>query len=147
MTHPNLRVYICMSWSADLPPSFQKPSAAVMITNDLLKWHRTFWAKKDLTGYETNLCLSCFSQHPKVRNVFNLDFPDSNHLAKTLTIVSGLDTVNLTYHNFFASKEKVTQVRIHCLHLLCVLLCYWHSAFLTFVTLTPSHCPNTATDH
>ncbi|XP_028250892.1 1-phosphatidylinositol 4,5-bisphosphate phosphodiesterase beta-2 isoform X2 [Parambassis ranga] len=48
-------------------------------------------------------------KHPKVRNVFNLDFPDSNHLAKTLTIVTGLDTVNLTYHNFFASKEKVTQ--------------------------------------
>ncbi|XP_031134676.2 1-phosphatidylinositol 4,5-bisphosphate phosphodiesterase beta-2 isoform X2 [Sander lucioperca] len=48
-------------------------------------------------------------KHPKVRNVFNLDFPDSNHLAKTLTIVSGLDTVNLTYHHFFASKEKVTQ--------------------------------------
>ena len=52
----------------------------------------------------------CLLQHPKVRNVFNLDFPDSNHLAKTLTIVSGPDTVNLTYHNFFASKEKVTQV-------------------------------------
>ncbi|XP_037550981.1 1-phosphatidylinositol 4,5-bisphosphate phosphodiesterase beta-2 [Nematolebias whitei] len=48
-------------------------------------------------------------KNPKVRNVFNLDFPDSNHLAKTLTIVSGLDTVNLTYYNFFASKEKVTQ--------------------------------------
>ncbi|XP_029316401.1 1-phosphatidylinositol 4,5-bisphosphate phosphodiesterase beta-2 [Cottoperca gobio] len=48
-------------------------------------------------------------KHTKVRNVFNMDFPDSNHLAKTLTIVSGPDTVNLTYHNFFASKEKVTQ--------------------------------------
>ncbi|XP_074547434.1 1-phosphatidylinositol 4,5-bisphosphate phosphodiesterase beta-2 [Halichoeres trimaculatus] len=48
-------------------------------------------------------------KHPKVRNVFNLDFPDSNHLAKTLTIVSGPDMVNLTYHNFFASKEKLTQ--------------------------------------
>uniref|UniRef100_A0A665UW96 1-phosphatidylinositol 4,5-bisphosphate phosphodiesterase n=1 Tax=Echeneis naucrates TaxID=173247 RepID=A0A665UW96_ECHNA len=48
-------------------------------------------------------------KHPKVRNVFNLDFPDSNHLAKTLTIVAGPDTVNLTYYNFFASKEKVTQ--------------------------------------
>lgn len=47
--------------------------------------------------------------------MFNLDFPDSNHLAKTLTIVSGPDTVNLTYHNFFASKEKVTQVIAeHC---------------------------------
>ena len=50
------------------------------------------------------------SQHPKVRNVLNLDFPDSNHLAKALTIVSGPDMVNLTYHNFFAPKEKLTQV-------------------------------------
>ncbi|KAK5857231.1 hypothetical protein PBY51_010489 [Eleginops maclovinus] len=48
-------------------------------------------------------------KHSKVRNVFNMDFPDSNHLAKTLTLVSGPDTVNLTYHNFFASKEKVIQ--------------------------------------
>uniref|UniRef100_H3DJB0 Phosphoinositide phospholipase C n=1 Tax=Tetraodon nigroviridis TaxID=99883 RepID=H3DJB0_TETNG len=48
-------------------------------------------------------------KQPKVRNVFNLDFPDSNHLAKTLTIVSGPDTVNLTYHNFFACKEKLAQ--------------------------------------
>uniref|UniRef100_A0A1A7YH78 Phosphoinositide phospholipase C n=1 Tax=Iconisemion striatum TaxID=60296 RepID=A0A1A7YH78_9TELE len=46
-------------------------------------------------------------KQPKVRNVFNMDFPDSNHLAKTLTFVSGPDTVNLTYHNFFASKEKM----------------------------------------
>ncbi|XP_061105892.1 1-phosphatidylinositol 4,5-bisphosphate phosphodiesterase beta-2 isoform X2 [Conger conger] len=38
-----------------------------------------------------------------------MDFPDSHHLAKTLTIVSGLDTVNLTYHNFFAYKENVSQ--------------------------------------
>uniref|UniRef100_A0A3Q2THG8 Uncharacterized protein n=1 Tax=Fundulus heteroclitus TaxID=8078 RepID=A0A3Q2THG8_FUNHE len=51
-----------------------------------------------------------YAKLPKViRNVFNLDFPDSNHLAKTLTIVTGPDMVNLTYHNFFASKEKVTQ--------------------------------------
>nr|XP_040054786.1 1-phosphatidylinositol 4,5-bisphosphate phosphodiesterase beta-2 isoform X1 [Gasterosteus aculeatus aculeatus] len=48
-------------------------------------------------------------KHTKVRNVFNMDFPDSNHLTKTLTIVSGPDTVNLTYHNFFASKDKVSQ--------------------------------------
>ncbi|XP_077094387.1 1-phosphatidylinositol 4,5-bisphosphate phosphodiesterase beta-2 isoform X5 [Siphateles boraxobius] len=44
-------------------------------------------------------------KHPKVRNVFNMDFPDSHHLAKALTIVTGADTVNLTYHNFFAAKE------------------------------------------
>uniref|UniRef100_A0A8C5D3W4 Phosphoinositide phospholipase C n=1 Tax=Gadus morhua TaxID=8049 RepID=A0A8C5D3W4_GADMO len=48
------------------------------------------------------------SQHPKVRNVFNLDFPDSNHLSKSITIVTGMDMVNLTYYNFFASKEKIT---------------------------------------
>uniref|UniRef100_A0AAZ3RAI4 Phosphoinositide phospholipase C n=1 Tax=Oncorhynchus tshawytscha TaxID=74940 RepID=A0AAZ3RAI4_ONCTS len=48
-------------------------------------------------------------QHPKVRNVFNLDFPNSDHLVKTLTVVTGPDMVNLTYHNFFAYKEKVTQ--------------------------------------
>lgn len=41
-----------------------------------------------------------------------MDFPDSNHLAKTLTIVTGLDTVNLTYYNFFAPKENIVQVRI-----------------------------------
>ncbi|KAI2654066.1 1-phosphatidylinositol 4,5-bisphosphate phosphodiesterase beta-2 [Labeo rohita] len=44
-------------------------------------------------------------KHPKVRNIFNMDFPDSHHLAKALTIVTGPDTVNLTYHNFFAAKE------------------------------------------
>ncbi|XP_041121264.1 1-phosphatidylinositol 4,5-bisphosphate phosphodiesterase beta-2 [Polyodon spathula] len=44
---------------------------------------------------------------PKVRNVFNLDFPESHYLTKTLTIVSGPDMVNLTFHNFFASKENV----------------------------------------
>uniref|UniRef100_A0AAQ6IGX5 Phosphoinositide phospholipase C n=1 Tax=Anabas testudineus TaxID=64144 RepID=A0AAQ6IGX5_ANATE len=59
-------------------------------------------------------------KHPKVRNVFNLDFPDSNHLAKTFTVVSGPDMVNLIYHNFFASKDKVTQVINHCTHRLCV---------------------------
>ncbi|KAJ8399144.1 hypothetical protein AAFF_G00415230 [Aldrovandia affinis] len=48
-------------------------------------------------------------KNPKVRNVFNMDFPDSHHLAKALTIVTGLDMVNLTYHNFFAYKEKITQ--------------------------------------
>ncbi|XP_041928275.1 1-phosphatidylinositol 4,5-bisphosphate phosphodiesterase beta-2 [Alosa sapidissima] len=48
-------------------------------------------------------------KHPKVRNVLNMDFPDSNHLAKTMTVVSGPDMVNLTYHNFFANKEKVVQ--------------------------------------
>ncbi|XP_066510277.1 1-phosphatidylinositol 4,5-bisphosphate phosphodiesterase beta-2 [Hoplias malabaricus] len=48
-------------------------------------------------------------KQPKVRNVFNMDFPDSNHLTKALTIVSGPDMVNLTYHNFFAAKDKVVQ--------------------------------------
>lgn len=41
-----------------------------------------------------------------------MDFPDSNYLAKTLTIVTGPDMVNLTYYNFFAPKENIVQVRI-----------------------------------
>lgn len=41
-----------------------------------------------------------------------MDFPDSNYLSKTLTIVTGPDMVNLTYYNFFAGKEKIVQVRI-----------------------------------
>ncbi|XP_046712055.1 1-phosphatidylinositol 4,5-bisphosphate phosphodiesterase beta-2 isoform X2 [Silurus meridionalis] len=48
-------------------------------------------------------------KHQKVRNTFNMDFPDSNYLAKTLTIVTGPDMVNLTYYNFFAAKENVVQ--------------------------------------
>lgn len=53
-----------------------------------------------------------YQQHQKVRNTFNMDFPDSNYLAKTLTIVTGTDIVTLTYYNFFASKEKIVQVRM-----------------------------------
>ncbi|CAB1330819.1 unnamed protein product [Coregonus sp. 'balchen'] len=45
--------------------------------------------------------------HPKVRNVFNLDVPNSDHLLKTLTVVTGPD--NLTYHSFFAYKGNVIQ--------------------------------------
>ncbi|XP_017331055.1 1-phosphatidylinositol 4,5-bisphosphate phosphodiesterase beta-2 [Ictalurus punctatus] len=48
-------------------------------------------------------------KHQKVRNTFNMDFPDSNYLSKTLTIVTGPDMVNLTYYNFFAGKEKIVQ--------------------------------------
>lgn len=80
-----------------------------------LCWHYSS-NKWKISWPQNILALIFFSQQPKVRNVFNLDFPDSNHLAKTLTIVSGPDTVNLVYHNFFACKEKVTQVikyRIH----------------------------------
>ncbi|XP_030071046.1 1-phosphatidylinositol 4,5-bisphosphate phosphodiesterase beta-2 [Microcaecilia unicolor] len=43
----------------------------------------------------------------KLREVFNLDFPENNFLAKTLTIVSGSDMVDLTFHNFVSYKENV----------------------------------------
>nr|XP_033809302.1 1-phosphatidylinositol 4,5-bisphosphate phosphodiesterase beta-2 isoform X2 [Geotrypetes seraphini] len=43
----------------------------------------------------------------KLRDVFNLDFPENNFLAKTLTIVSGSDMVDLTFHNFVSYKENV----------------------------------------
>ncbi|KYO28337.1 1-phosphatidylinositol 4,5-bisphosphate phosphodiesterase beta-2 [Alligator mississippiensis] len=43
----------------------------------------------------------------KLREVFNLDFPDNNFLLKTLTVVSGPDLVDLTFHNFVSYKENV----------------------------------------
>ncbi|KAM4690404.1 1-phosphatidylinositol 4,5-bisphosphate phosphodiesterase beta-2 [Rhinophrynus dorsalis] len=43
----------------------------------------------------------------KLREVFNLDFPENSFLAKTLTIVSGPDMVDLTFHNFVSYKENV----------------------------------------
>ncbi|NXC26931.1 PLCB2 phosphodiesterase, partial [Campylorhamphus procurvoides] len=44
---------------------------------------------------------------PKLREVFNLDYPHSSFLLKTLTIVSGPDMVDLTFHNFVSYKENV----------------------------------------
>ncbi|NWI32966.1 PLCB2 phosphodiesterase, partial [Sula dactylatra] len=43
----------------------------------------------------------------KLREVFNLDYPSSTFLLKTLTIVSGPDMVDLTFHNFVSYKENV----------------------------------------
>ncbi|NXT03039.1 PLCB2 phosphodiesterase, partial [Jacana jacana] len=43
----------------------------------------------------------------KLREVFNLDYPQSTFLLKTLTIVSGPDMVDLTFHNFVSYKENV----------------------------------------
>ncbi|KAM8920846.1 1-phosphatidylinositol 4,5-bisphosphate phosphodiesterase beta-2 [Pelodytes ibericus] len=45
----------------------------------------------------------------KLREVFNLDFPENNFLAKTLTIVIGPDMVDLTFHNFVSYKEHVNK--------------------------------------
>ncbi|NXX74409.1 PLCB2 phosphodiesterase, partial [Urocolius indicus] len=46
-------------------------------------------------------------QCQKLREVFNLDFPQSTFLLKTLTVVSGPDMVDLTFHNFVSYKENV----------------------------------------
>ncbi|XP_069807236.1 1-phosphatidylinositol 4,5-bisphosphate phosphodiesterase beta-2 isoform X2 [Dendropsophus ebraccatus] len=43
----------------------------------------------------------------KLREVFNLDFPENNFLAKTLCIITGSDMVDLTFHNFVSYKENV----------------------------------------
>lgn len=40
-----------------------------------------------------------------------MDFPDNNFLLKTLTVVSGPDMVDLTFHNFVSYKENVGKVR------------------------------------
>uniref|UniRef100_A0A8C3UPL2 Phosphoinositide phospholipase C n=1 Tax=Catharus ustulatus TaxID=91951 RepID=A0A8C3UPL2_CATUS len=45
----------------------------------------------------------------KLREVFNLDHPYSTFLQKTLTIVSGPDMVDLTFHNFVSYKENICQ--------------------------------------
>ncbi|XP_024088255.2 1-phosphatidylinositol 4,5-bisphosphate phosphodiesterase beta-2 isoform X1 [Pongo abelii] len=46
----------------------------------------------------------------KLRDVFNMDFPDNSFLLKTLTVVSGPDMVELTFHNFVSYKENVGKV-------------------------------------
>ncbi|XP_036120832.1 1-phosphatidylinositol 4,5-bisphosphate phosphodiesterase beta-2 [Molossus molossus] len=43
----------------------------------------------------------------KLRDVFNMDFPDDSFLLKTFTVVSGPDMVDLTFHNFVSYKENV----------------------------------------
>ncbi|XP_077320993.1 1-phosphatidylinositol 4,5-bisphosphate phosphodiesterase beta-2 isoform X2 [Lithobates pipiens] len=48
-----------------------------------------------------------FPKTQKLREVFNLDFPENNFLAKTLCIVTGPDMVDLTFHNFVSYKENV----------------------------------------
>lgn len=57
------------------------------------------------------LTTSPLLQSQKLREVFNLDFPDNNFLLKTLTVVSGPDMVDLTFHNFVSYKENVGKVR------------------------------------
>lgn len=49
-------------------------------------------------------------QSQKLRDVFNMDFPDNSFLLKTLTVVSGPDMVDLTFHNFVSYKENVGKV-------------------------------------
>lgn len=51
-------------------------------------------------------------QSQKLREVFNMDFPDNNFLLKTLTVVSGPDMVDLTFHNFVSYKENVGKVHL-----------------------------------
>ncbi|XP_061469182.1 1-phosphatidylinositol 4,5-bisphosphate phosphodiesterase beta-2 isoform X2 [Rhineura floridana] len=46
----------------------------------------------------------------KLREVFNLDFPDNTFFLKTLTVVSGPNMVDLTFHNFVSYKENVGKV-------------------------------------
>nr|AAI45250.1 Plcb2 protein [Mus musculus] len=47
------------------------------------------------------------NQSQKLREVFNMDFPDNHFLLKTLTVVSGPDMVDLTFYNFVSYKENV----------------------------------------
>uniref|UniRef100_A0A670XM51 Phosphoinositide phospholipase C n=1 Tax=Pseudonaja textilis TaxID=8673 RepID=A0A670XM51_PSETE len=49
----------------------------------------------------------------KLREVFNLDFPNNNFLHKILTVVSGPDMVDLTFHNFVSYKENVGKLQLN----------------------------------
>lgn len=57
------------------------------------------------------LTMSPLPQSQKLRDVFKMDFPDNSFLLKTLTVVSGPDMVDLTFHNFVSYKENVSKVR------------------------------------
>uniref|UniRef100_A0A8C3HJ60 1-phosphatidylinositol 4,5-bisphosphate phosphodiesterase n=1 Tax=Chrysemys picta bellii TaxID=8478 RepID=A0A8C3HJ60_CHRPI len=74
-----------------------------------------YWTYQNKVSAELSSCFThppsfvpCFSlQSQKLREVFNLDFPDNNFLLKTLTVVTGTDMVDLTFHNFVSYKERV----------------------------------------
>ncbi|XP_043554255.1 1-phosphatidylinositol 4,5-bisphosphate phosphodiesterase beta-2-like isoform X1 [Chiloscyllium plagiosum] len=48
-------------------------------------------------------------KHPKIREIFNVENPESNFYSKCLTVVSGPDFVNLTFDNFVAFKANVVK--------------------------------------
>lgn len=58
-------------------------------------------------------------QNHKLQEVFKLDFPKSNFFHKILTVVSGPDMVDLTFHNFVSYKENVGKVLENKIMLLC----------------------------
>uniref|UniRef100_A0A8C0GHQ1 1-phosphatidylinositol 4,5-bisphosphate phosphodiesterase n=1 Tax=Chelonoidis abingdonii TaxID=106734 RepID=A0A8C0GHQ1_CHEAB len=71
-----------------------------------------YWTYQNKVSAELSSCLSELEfvkvpRSQKLRDVFNLDFPDNNFLLKTLTVVTGTDMVDLTFHNFVSYKENV----------------------------------------
>ncbi|XP_067847250.1 1-phosphatidylinositol 4,5-bisphosphate phosphodiesterase beta-2-like isoform X2 [Heptranchias perlo] len=48
-------------------------------------------------------------KNPKIREIFNVENPQSNFYSKCLTVVSGPDFVNLTFDNFVAFKANVVK--------------------------------------
>ncbi|XP_078089298.1 1-phosphatidylinositol 4,5-bisphosphate phosphodiesterase beta-2-like [Mustelus asterias] len=48
-------------------------------------------------------------KNSKIREIFNVENPESNFYTKCLTVVSGSDFVNLTFDNFVAFKENVVK--------------------------------------
>uniref|UniRef100_A0A4W3K1H2 Phosphoinositide phospholipase C n=1 Tax=Callorhinchus milii TaxID=7868 RepID=A0A4W3K1H2_CALMI len=56
-------------------------------------------------------------KNPKIREIFNVENPESNFYSKCLTVVSGPDFVNLTFDNFVAFKENVVKWSKHILNI------------------------------
>ncbi|XP_067894492.1 1-phosphatidylinositol 4,5-bisphosphate phosphodiesterase beta-2-like [Heterodontus francisci] len=48
-------------------------------------------------------------KNPKIREIFNVEDPQSSFYSKCLTVVSGPDFVNLTFDNFVAFKVNVVK--------------------------------------
>ncbi|XP_051871492.1 1-phosphatidylinositol 4,5-bisphosphate phosphodiesterase beta-2-like [Pristis pectinata] len=48
-------------------------------------------------------------KNPKIREIFDVDNPDSNFYSKCLTVVSGPDFPNLAFDNFVAFKTNVVK--------------------------------------
>ncbi|NXC41294.1 PLCB2 phosphodiesterase, partial [Penelope pileata] len=93
-----------------LTPALQPPEVKEYLSNGerFIKWDDEMEIL-DITSIRDTR-IGRFAKTPKcqkLREVFNLDYPHNTFLLKALTVVSGPDMVDLTFHNFVSYKENV----------------------------------------